>query len=186
METPFPAASVQRSTFVTVLAWIAIVMAGFTTFVGVLQNIMVSTMMSFDDMPLPSGPEFEQIPEFMRFLMANVRWAFLAFLMVSAATLASAIGLLRRKEWARLAFIGLLSLGIVWNIAGIFIQHSMLGSAAMAPMHAPPEFRAEFERMAMMMGIFSVVFAVAVSVLFGWIIKRLCSAPVRAEFGSAP
>lgn len=186
METPVSAASVQRSTFVTVLAWLVIVMAGFTTFIGVLQNIMISTMMPFDKMPSPSGPEAEHMPAFMRFMMANVRWFFLAFLLLSAATLASAIGLLRRKEWARLVFIGLLSLGIVWNIAGVFVQQSMLGGAAMAPTNAPPEFRAEFERMATMMLIVSVVFAVAFSALFGWLIKRLSSAPVRAEFSGAP
>jgi hypothetical protein len=178
--------SAQRSTFVTVLAWLVILMAGFTTFIGLVQNIMISTMMPMDQMPLPSGQAAEQIPGFMRFMLANVRWFFLAFLIVSAVALASAIGLLRRKEWARLVFIALLALGIAWNVAGIFIQHSVLGSTAVVPPNAPPEFREQFERTASMMLIVSVVFALAFSALFGWLIKRLSSAPIRAEFSGAP
>ena len=186
MSTSTVANTAHRSTFVTVLAWLVIVMAGFTTFIAVLQNIMIATMMPLDKMPLPSGPEAERIPGFMRFMLANVRWFFLAFLVVSALTLASAIGLLRRKEWARLVFIALLALGIAWNIAGIFVQQSVLGSAAMMPTHAPAEFREQFERTASMMLIVSLVFALAFSALFGWLIKRLSSAPIRAEFSSAP
>jgi hypothetical protein len=36
----------NRSTFVTVVAWIFIVLAGFTTFIAILQNIMISLMFS--------------------------------------------------------------------------------------------------------------------------------------------
>lgn len=41
---------------------------------------------------------------------------------------------------------------------------------------------AQFETEFMIMGIFSVIMAVGMSVLFGWIIKRLSSAAIRSEF----
>ncbi|MDD2271386.1 MAG: hypothetical protein PHP95_11805 [Desulfuromonadaceae bacterium] len=40
----------QRSTFVNVLAWIFIVLGGFTTFISILQNIMIRVMFRKEEM----------------------------------------------------------------------------------------------------------------------------------------
>jgi hypothetical protein len=48
----------------------------------------------------------------------------------------------------------------------------------MAGMGAPPEF----ETMMLIMKIASVIMVSAFSALFGWVIKKLTSDPIKAEF----
>jgi hypothetical protein len=174
-----------RSTFVSVLAWVFIVLAGFSTFISVLQNVMINTMFSSHAMPTLTGPDAEQTPAFFRFMLGHMELFFLAFLVVSSGTLIAAVGLLRRKNWARLAFVGILALGIAWNIAGLVLQQTMFSSMPAVPSSAPPDFRAEFDRMATVMQAFSIVMALGISALFVWLIKRLLSKATRAEFTHA-
>jgi hypothetical protein len=166
----------QRSTFVTVLAWLLIAFAGFATLIGLMQNIMIHTMMPFDRLPA-DAPGTEAMPGFFRFMFANVHLFFLSFLVLSAVALVSAIGLLKRKNWARLVFIGLFGLGILWNIAGVVLQQVMMASMP-TPAGAPPAF----QNAATFMLVFAVLFAAAFSALFGWLMFKLLSRRVRAEF----
>lgn len=173
MEEQGPA---QRSTFVTVLAWLLIVFAGFATFIGIMQNIMIHTIMPIDRMPA-DAPGMERMPGIFRFLFSNVRLFFLSFLVLSAVALVSAIGLLKRRNWSRLLFVGLFGLGILWNIAGVILQQVVISSMP-TPAGAPPEF----ESAATFMLLFGVLFAAAFSALFGWLMFKLLSRRVRAEF----
>jgi hypothetical protein len=175
----------SRSTLVTVVAWIFIVLAGFSTFISVLQNIMVNTMVPLDQMHASVGPGTEQMPVFFRFVFGHIQLFVFAFLVVSSTTLIAAIGLLRRKNWARLLFIGILAVGILWNITGLVLQQVMFSSMATFPAAAPQDFRTEFDHMATVMQVFSVFMAVGLSALFAWLIKRLFSGPIRAEFTQA-
>jgi len=50
------------STFVTVLAWVFIVTAGFSTAISVLRNIVSSTVTPLDQIRSPSGPGADKIP----------------------------------------------------------------------------------------------------------------------------
>lgn len=174
-----------RSTFVSVIAWLFIVLAGFSTFISMLQNIMINTVFSSHQMPVSTAPGIEHIPAFLRFMLDHMQWFFLAFLAVSSGTLIAAVGLLRRKNWARLAFIGIFALGIAWNIAVLVLQQTMFSSMSGFPTSAPPDFRTEFNRMASVMQAVSVFMAFAFSVLFAWLIKRLLSGAIRDEFTQA-
>lgn len=178
------AANPHRSNFVTVVAWIFIVLAGFSTLMSAAQNVMFA-MIGFGEFPPPTGAEAEQMPPFFRFMLQNMRLVMLSFLLLSAATLVSAIGLLRRRNWARLVFIAIMALGIAWNIAGLAVQYTMFGVMNEGPPGMSPEFRADFDRMASTMLVVMTVFSLAFSALFAWIIKRLMSRAVREEFGAA-
>jgi hypothetical protein len=173
----------QRSTFVTVLAWIFIALSGFGTVVAILQNIMMFTVFR--------GPEISQamqapappgMPSAAAFMMSHVYLFFLAFLLTSAFTLTSSIGLLKRWNWARLCFVGIMVLGILWNLGGLALQFSMFSSMqhqfSAASTHGGPDMRPFLIAIA----VVSVLFAVGFSVLFGWITKRLLSPVVAAEF----
>lgn len=120
-------------------------------------------------------------PPFATFMATHFQWFFLATLAVSALMLASSIGLLKRRNWARLSFIGLLSLAILWQVGGLAIQFSMFSSMrefSTAASQGGPDMAPFFIAIA----VVSVLFAVGFSVLFGWIIKRLLSPSVVAEF----
>jgi hypothetical protein len=173
-----------RTSFVTVLAWIFLVITGFATCISVLQNVMITFFFPVNEMQttMHSAKGSENLPAFAQFMLSHVRFFFATFLVLSATMFVSSIALLKRKNWARIMFICFLALGIIWNIGGLFLQSAFLSSMPPTPATAPPEFRANFESMATMMLVASSIFAVGFSVLFGWLIKRLTSASVRAEF----
>lgn len=171
----------ERSTFVNVLAWIFIVLGGFTTFISILQNVMIRLLFHKEEMTqaLQKAENAKQMPAFAVFMFNHIDQFFLIFLVVSATCLVSAIGLLKRKNWARIIFIVLMALGIVWNLGGLAIQFTVFSSMPeMAGKGVPPEFG----YMMIIMKIASVIMVLAFSVLYGWIIKKLTSAPIKAEF----
>jgi len=127
----------------------------------------------------PNGPP---IPPFAKFMVEHGHLFFVAFLIISALTLASSIGLLKRMNWARLIFIAIMILGIVWNLGGMLIPFLLFPAVPPVPDHAPPGFGDQFEIMTKVMTGFGVVIALAFSALFGWIIKRLVSPEIRREF----
>ncbi|MFC5490282.1 hypothetical protein [Dokdonella soli] len=183
--TPLIPAAPPRSSFVSVLAWVFIALSAFTTLIGVMQNVMLHLMLRGEmGAAMRSAPEPAGMPGAASFLMRHVDWLFAGFLMVSTLTLAAAIGLLRRHEWARRVFIALLGLGIAWQLAGLVMQFLMM-PAFLAPLaQAPDGFAKDFRAMTVAILAFSAIMALGFCVLFGWLIKRLMSTAVRAEFAS--
>ncbi len=166
-----------QSTFVTVLAWIFIVGAGFTTVISILQNIFISVTFPPEPFPGPSGPAADQIPASGRFMMGHVDLFFRLFLALSCVTLISAVGLLRRRNWARIVFIVIFALGIVWNIGALILQQLVISS-----MLAQPLFEVQFDQMMLTMRIFSIAIVIVISTVLGWLIARLASPSIRSEF----
>ena len=115
----------------------------------------------------------------------------LCMFILTALMLAASIGLLHRRNWGRLVFIGLLGLGIVYNLAGLVLQQSLLSSmTAQFPLDsafsADSTLRSTAQQFDEMMAGFRVVMYVVTigfAALFGWIIAKLVSRPIREEFG---
>jgi hypothetical protein len=173
-----------RSGFVTALAWIFIALAGFATLISILQNIMIALMFPVDEMrtAMRESEKARPMPAGFRFMFDYFHYFFLAFLVVSVATLVSAIGLLLRKNWARLIFIGMMGIAILWNLASLAMPLLMTSLMPEMGGKAPEEFMNNFKLMWNIMIGFSVLMALAFAALFGWIIKRLTSAEIRREF----
>ena len=169
-----------RSTFVNAVAWVFIALAGFTTLIAILQNIMIGIM-------APQGAmrgieNAQEIPAFAKFMFSHPQIIFGTFLAVFAGTFISAIGLLKRKNWARLVFIGLMGLGILWNVASAALPFIMFSSMPPMPAHVPEETRNNFELIKNVMMVFSILMTILFACLFGWIIKRLISSEIKREF----
>ncbi|KAF1692114.1 hypothetical protein CSC64_07530 [Pseudoxanthomonas koreensis] len=113
----------------------------------------------------------------------------LAMLGLSLALLASAWGLLRRREWARLAFIALLVFGALANFAALAGIDPLFDSAlAMFPasMRLAPEGQqaiAQLQSSRRLVWVTSLGGALAIAGVHAWIAWQLCTAPVRAQFG---
>lgn len=165
----------SRSTFVTVLAWVFIVGAGFTSVVSLMQVVMVSIMFS--------GDEFQSIPEdapgFARFMQEYFHLFIYSFFALAVFTFTSSIALLKRKNWARLAFIGILLLGVVWQVFGIVIQFFMFSEP---PADQSMEGFDDFQRMTNIFRWFTLAFGIFLSGLFIWIIRKLLTEPIISEF----
>ena len=179
-----------RSSFVTVVAWIFIVLSGFSTLIGALQNLMIRSM-PFDQINSAlQDSTAAQFPASARFMFSHFQLFFLMTFVLSLVTLISSVGLLRRRNWARVVFMALLVLGIVYMIGGLFVQQSFMSSFNATFSAAAPQdsvFRASTQQFASMltaMRVFMIVFSLGIAGVFGWIVVRLSSATIREEFVS--
>lgn len=171
----------QRSTFVTVLAWIFIIFAGFGIFVSVMQNIMFSQMFAMPEMQqaISQLNEMQDMSFFARFIFQHFQLFLFIILALIFLFFISSIGLLKRKNWARKFFIGFISLGIIFLLIGFGLQFVFDPISQGTP---PDQIPPEFTRMMRMMKIFMLIFTAVLTILFGWIIKKLTSKKIKKEF----
>jgi hypothetical protein len=172
-------AEAKRSTFVNVVAWFGIATGSCATPIAVVQTLMLGTLAPQLHAVLESQ-ELAQLPAPLRLVFANFELVFQAFLAAAAATLVFSIGLLKRRNWGRLGVIALLGVAIVQQLVLFGIQMSM-GTAVLAPGgEAMPELHAAMLLMQVIGGVLTVV---QVGVC-GWLIWKLQTPTVRAEFGA--
>lgn len=176
--------TVNRSSFITGLAWTFIVLAGFSVVIAILQNVMLTLMFPEEEFraALHDMEGTQAMPGLFRFMFENLRLFFMAFLFVSVAMLVSAIGLLKRKNWARLVFVGIMALGVVWNLGGLAMPFMMSSMMPEMPAHPHSDFQDNFELMWNVMIGFSVLIGLVFAGLFAWVIKRLVSEDIKREF----
>jgi hypothetical protein len=103
----------------------------------------------------------------------------LSFGVLYVATLIAALALLKRWYWARPAFICFMAVGIVLNLAKLGI--GVCRPAPEQAMEGPPPYLLIL-RLASMT---DVLLPIGTILLFGWIIVRLRSETVRAEFNGS-
>ena len=168
----------SRSLFVTITAWIFILVAAFTALSAVVQNAAAGSLTA----GMQAAPG---LPLVSQLLIAYLPWVVGATLALSLATLAAAIGLLMRLEWARRVFIGLLVVAIVGNLAGLWLQHEVVQSLVSSTLSRAPlpaqavEVFGGFVTASRVMGALVTLGACALLV---WVIRRLMSPMIRQEF----
>jgi len=161
-----------------VLAWIFIVMSGLSTIISMLQNFMLFLVFPSSRMvEFMRSPEIApRIPPIHRFMFSHIQLIMPAVLLISVLTLVSSIALLKRKNWGRIVFVALMALGIVYSLGLVFLLPVLSREMPYGP--AAQEFEAAFS----IVRVFMTVFSLGLALLLGWIIKRLMSEPIRAEF----
>jgi hypothetical protein len=171
----------SRSLFVTATAWVFIVLAALASVSALVQNAAVASLMP----ALPGFAERGHMPLVTGLLIGYLPWVVGTGLLMSLATLASAIGLLLRLDWARRTFIGLLVVAIVANLLGLWLQHEVLQSVVDSTLsHAriPPQALDVFGGFVTATRAMAVLMTLVACGLLGWIIRRLMSDGVRQEF----
>jgi hypothetical protein len=173
-----------RSTFVTAVSWIFIALAGFAAVISAAQNVMVNVMLATPEVQsaFRQAQTAPNVPTFAAAVFDHVRLIFFAFFILSTGTLITAVGLLRRKNWARIAFIGLMVFGVLWNVLSVGLTFVFFSTMPMVPSTAPNGFADQLAVMSKVMIGFNVVVALLFSILFAWIAKRLLSAEIQFEF----
>jgi len=173
----------NRSLFITVTAWVSIMLATLACACGVIQQASLASWGPGLGESLQSQP----LPLLTGLMMDYLPWLTGAGLIVSVALLAAAGGLLMRMEWARRVFIGLLGLAIVANLAGLWLQHEFVQSLVASTLRRTPlplalaEVFGGFVTAARVMAGLMTLVACAV---LGWMIRRLMSPVVRQEFAN--
>jgi hypothetical protein len=167
----------SKSLFVTVTAWVFIVLAAMASVSALLQNAAVASF-------LPGLTVVGNVQP-LRLLMGYLPWVVGTGFVMSLATLACAVGLLVRLEWARRIFIALLVLAIVANVAGLWLQQEMLQSLVSSTLQRsplPPLAADVFGGFVTAARVMAVLVTVGACLLLVWIIRRLMSPAVRQEF----
>ncbi len=168
-----------RSVFVTGTAWVFIVLAVLTSLSALVQNAAASSLMpgvqlATDRTPLLTG-----------LLIGYLPWVVGTGFVMSLATLASAIGLLMRLDWARRSFIGLLVVAICANLLGLWLQQEVVQSVVantLSSVAIPQQALGVFGGFVTAARVMAVLMTLVGCALLGWIIRRLMSATVRQEF----
>ena len=170
-----------RSRFVTATAWMFIVLGLLASVSALVQNALAS---SLPGQIALAGTTLAQ-PLLTGWLLAYLRWVVGAGLVVSVTTLAAAVGLLLRLEWARRSFIVLLLVAIVVNLFGLGLQQELMLSLVDVTLHQailPPQVAGVFGGFVVATRSMAVLFTLAVCAMLGWIAWRLTLPPIRQEF----
>lgn len=168
----------SRSLFVTITAWIFIVVAALTALSALVQNAAAGSLTA----GMQAAPG---LPLLSRLLVAYFPWVVGASLALSLATLIAAAGMLMRLDWARRAFIGLLIVALVGNLAGLWLQQEVVQSLVSTTLSRAPlpaqavEVFGGFVTASRVMGALVTLGACALLV---WVIRRLMSPMIRQEF----
>jgi len=169
-----------RSLFVTVTAWIAILLSALVSVSAVVQNALVASVV-----PLPAAANLPALPLLTHLLLGYLPWVVGTGLLMSLAMLASAIGLLLRLDWARRVFIGVLLVVIGANLLGLWLQHEVVQSVVSSTLSGaplPPQAAGVFGGFVTAARVMAVVVTLGACAVFWWVIHRLRSPSVRQEF----
>ena len=171
----------SKSLFVTVTAWVFIVLAALASVSALLQNAAIASFLP----GLTVVGNVQPLPLLTGLLMGYLPWLVGAGLAVSLATLACAIGLLVRLEWARRIFIALLVLAIAANVGGLWLQQEVMQSLVSSTLKTsplPPLVADVFGGFVTAARVMAVLVTLGACLLLVWIIRRLMSPAVRQEF----
>jgi hypothetical protein len=169
----------SRSLFVTTTAWLFIVLALLASAAAIPQNAAVASLLP----GLPLDPA--TLPLLTGLLLGYLPWVVGAGLVMSSATLAAAVGLLLRLNWARRAFIALLAVAIVANLLGMWLQQEVALSVVDVTLRSarlPQATLNVFGGFVTVTRVLAVLLTLGACAVLGGIIHRLMSFNVRQEF----
>ena len=169
-----------KSTFVTVIGVIFIILAALSLF-GILAQTVIFNF-------LPQSSEISQrmqeqmdngtMPAFQRFLLTYKVPLMIFSLVFAIIQMIAAIGLLMRQNWARIVFIIVMSVLIALRILSIGTMFF-----AMPQLPNSPQSSATFLTTFMIViRLTTFLFAIGLSILYAWIISKLLSQKIRMEF----
>ena len=167
----------RKSSFINVFAWISIVFSGFGILIGILQNVLMQTVMKDNNFQDAIKESDQQLPPMMVAMFEHMDTIIMLTLILTIFIFVTSIALLKRKNWARVAFIVLLILNIVWTVVSGFMQFDMLKGMGQIE-DVPPEFQQAQSVMGVVMGLMLL----AMIILYLYLIKRLNSKEIKEEF----
>ena len=183
-----PAASGHRSTLVTVVAWVFLILSALAT-LGALMNVLIlavtpaATVDAIVSRVTQDTAVTHLLPAPYQFMMHHARLVALIKLVWWAAVLIASVGILQRREWARRTFVATLGIEIIVVILAFVMSQSMLmGIASQRASQSrtgqvPPG-------MGTGMALGGLLGVGIVAILL-WLLLTFRSARVRNEFTSA-
>lgn len=173
-----------RSTFVSALAWSFIVLAALSVFFGVIQFAVVQIFVDQEALRAGMRTEHavEKLPEAVRFIFSHVKLLATIMLAGSAAMLWVSVGLLKRREWARWGFIGLMLLAAAGHLAPLAGGAGLVTWATNLLSGAPDGVQQTVSGVARAAWLVFAGLNVLLAAVFAWLAWKLTRPEVRAEF----
>jgi hypothetical protein len=181
-EIPSPRES--RSQLITLFAWFNIVLCGLSVFACLGMMLLFKTLLPADQMmAVMQSPEIQKIvPASAMFALRHIQAILAASLALSAVMFIASYALLKRRNWARLFWVVMMGLMVVWFMAGLFFQPDISSFLPPELNNAPPEIQAQLRAMIETARISGYALSIVQAVLFVWVIWRFCSQDIRMEF----
>lgn len=167
----------QRSTFVTVIGWIFIV----------FSSLFLLEAFTFLVMPVDQIARLAQPAQALKpgdtLYITVMHGTFLILGIVSAWVLLSSIGLVMRKNWARISFMVILVINLIFCALYLLLGIFAIAFAPSEPLPGQPAGLAGFARGMM---VFITVVSVLFGGLYGFILYKLSTTKIKAEFLPTP
>ena len=168
----------QRSVFVNVVAWIFLVFSGL----GVLECIILM-FVPWQGFMSQAQMQAAQMPHDAQLLGVHMLQALLwIWLILGVWVCVSSIGLLLRKNWARISYIVMMALGIGVTALDLLMGILMLVLFHTAGFRNNPAFLPGTAAIASGFMAILIIFMAIFLALFTWILIKLVSEAIAREF----
>jgi hypothetical protein len=174
-------APTPHSTFIDGLAWTTLVVSVLVIPMSLLM-MLASSGPTTDVREMLAVSGFDvAVPNSIVFVFKHLRWISLSLFVLSVFSVVSSLALLKRRNWARLAFIWMLVLNIGLNVVGVAVAFFSKSPPTLAN-GLPAAAQAQVEwTVRLAMGINGILI-IALSVAMAWMVKRLLSSDIKREF----
>jgi hypothetical protein len=176
-----PDTPIRRSTFVTVLAWLGIAGFSLSALMFGTEALVVWPMIEHSvTAQLASNPAASANPQAVQMGAAMTPYIFVGLVALALLGIAASIGLLRRRNWGRILIIMFLAFGVVCAVFGL-LSGLVMGSM---PATRLPEGVSSAQMDQVMGGVRILMLggSVVVALLCGWLMYKLLSKQIQAEF----
>jgi hypothetical protein len=179
-------ASQPRTSFVSGLAWTFIACAALGALLVGAQLVAVSTVFPAEEMRevLREIGKSQPLPAFVDAAFEHLRALLAALLALCVVTLIASLGLLARRDWARVAFIWLSIAAAIVHAAGALAPLPLGFGPMPFAQEVPAELRGGFEAIMRTLLWTSIGSALAFAGAFAWLAKRLAAEDIRREFSA--
>lgn len=147
-----------------------ILISGLAIFFSLMQNIMMYML------PFPNEELSEQ-SDLMDYVFYYSEIIFAIFMLIAIWTFISSIGLLKRKNWARISMICIFFWAILWTITSSSFQWFYFFDIQFSDFSEVSLDIASIIATAVLL-----VLIITLTVLFIWLIKKLISQNIKNEF----
>lgn len=165
----------SRSRFVNFVAWLFILLGAIACEWAVLQNAAHASW----------ATQLAGEKGLTGLLCRYLPWVFSTAIALSLAIVVCAVGLLRRVEWARRVFIGLLIVAIGVDLASLWLQQEfvhLLVDPALRGQSMSQQAAEVFGGMVAAARLLAGAVTLVASMALAGIIRRLMSPAIRQEF----
>ena len=147
-----------------------ILISGLAIFFSLMQNIMMYML------PFPNEELSEQ-SDLMDYVFYYSEIIFAIFMLIAIWTFISSIGLLKRKNWARISMICIFVWAILWTITSSSFQWFYFFDIQFSDFS-----EVSLDIASIIATAVFLVLIITLTVLFIWLIKKLISQNIKNEF----